>query len=394
MWVTKKAARLFIGAADDCDDCQGSVTVIIGVPKEIKNHEYRVGMVPGGAKLLVDAGHEVLVEKGAGLGSSIADEEYLASGVEIVDSADDVWARSEMIVKVKEPVGPEYTRMRPGQTVYTYFHLAAAPELTNVLLERKVTAVAYETIELPDGRLPLLQPMSEVAGRMSIQVGARCLERECGGAGVLLGGVPGVQRGQVVIIGGGVVGTEAAKMAMGMGAITTVLDIDMIRLGYLDDIYGARIQTMYSNPSTIEESVQRADLVVGAVLIAGARAPHLVTREMVAGMKKGSVIVDVAIDQGGCVATAKPTTHQEPTYVVDDVVHYCVTNMPGAVPRTSTFALTNQTFKWAMKLANKGFVKAVQGDPVLRLGVNTYDGYCTYEAVAEALGLAYHELEL
>ena len=368
--------------------------MIIGVPKEIKNHEYRVGMVPGGAKLLVDAGHQVLVEKGAGLGSSIPDEEYSTFGVEIVDTADEVWARSEMIVKVKEPVGPEYKRMRPGQVVYTYFHLAAAKELGDVLLEREVTSVAYETIELPDGRLPLLQPMSEVAGRMSIQVGARCLERECGGAGVLLGGVPGVQRGQVVIIGGGVVGTEAAKMAMGMGAITTVLDIDMQRLGYLDDVYGARIQTMYSNPSTIEESVQRADLVVGAVLIAGARAPHLVTREMVKGMKKGSVIVDVAIDQGGCVATAKPTTHQEPTYMVDDVVHYCVTNMPGAVPRTSTFALTNQTFKWALKLANKGFKEAVQEDPALRLGVNTYDGKCTYKAVADALGYTYHELTL
>ena len=368
--------------------------MIIGVPKEIKNHEYRVGMVPGGAKLLVDAGHHVLVEKGAGLGSSIPDAEYAAGGVEIVDSVDEVWARAEMIVKVKEPIEPEYTRMRPGQTVYTYFHLAAAAELADVLLERKVTAVAYETIELPDGRLPLLQPMSEVAGRMSIQVGARCLERECGGAGVLLGGVPGVQRGQVAIIGGGVVGTEAAKMAMGMGAVVTVLDIDMQRLGYLDDIYGARIQTLYSNPSTIEASVQRADLVVGAVLIAGARAPHLVTAEMVKGMKKGSVIVDVAIDQGGCVATAKPTSHQEPTYVVDDVVHYCVTNMPGAVPRTSTFALTNQTFKYAMDLANKGFAKAVTDDPVLRLGVNTYDGACTYEAVAEALNLPFKALQL
>jgi alanine dehydrogenase len=302
--------------------------VIIGVPKEVKNHEYRVGLVPGGAKVLVDQGHRVLVERGAGLGSGIADELYAAVGAELLDSAPEVWERSEMIMKVKEPVPIEYDRMRPGQIVYTYFHLAAVPELAEILLSRRVTAIAYETIQLPDGRLPLLQPMSEVAGRMSIQVGARCLEREFGGAGVLLGGVPGVGRGHVVIIGAGVVGTEAAKIAMGMGAIVTILDIHMPRLAYLDDVYGARIQTLYSNPATLEAAVGEADLVVGAVLLAGARAPRLVTTDMVRKMRPGSVLVDVSIDQGGCIETARPTTHQSPTYVLHDVVHYCVTNQP------------------------------------------------------------------
>lgn len=366
--------------------------MIIGVPKEIKNHEYRVGMVPGGAKLLVDAGHTVCIEKGAGVGSSIPDSAYKTVGAEIIDDVNELWRRSNMIVKVKEPVEVEYDRMQPGQIVYTYFHLAAVPELAKVLLSRKVSAVAYETIELPDGRLPLLQPMSEVAGRMAIQVGARCLEREFGGAGVLLGGVPGVHRGQVVIIGGGVVGTEAAKIAMGMGAITSVLDIDMQRLSYLDDVYGGKIQTLFSNPATVAESVAQADLVVGAVLIAGARAPRLVTADMVKGMKRGSVIVDVAIDQGGCVETAKPTTHQTPTYVVDDVVHYCVTNMPGAVPRTSTFALTNQTLGYAIALANKGFDKAIAEDNALLKGVNAHEGRCTHKAVSESLQLPYSEL--
>jgi alanine dehydrogenase len=366
--------------------------VIIGVPTEIKNHEYRVGMVPGGVKELVGSGHRVLVQRGAGLGSGLADDAYLAVGAEIVEDPDEVWARADMVVKVKEPIEAEHGRFREGQIVYTYFHLAAVPELAPVLLEKRITAIAYETIELDDGRLPLLQPMSEVAGRMSIQVGARCLEREMGGAGVLLGGVPGVRRGRVAIIGAGVVGTEAAKMAMGMGAIVTILDINMQRLGYLDDVYGGRIQTMFSNPATVEEAVAGADLVVGAVLIAGARAPRLVTAEMVRHMRPGSVIVDVAIDQGGCVETARPTTHQQPTYVVDDVVHYCVTNMPGAVPRTSTFALTNQTLGFAKSIANLGLRDALAASRPLRKGVNTHDGVCTHQAVAEALDLPFEAL--
>jgi alanine dehydrogenase len=366
--------------------------VIVGVPKEIKNHEYRVAMVPGGAKVLVDAGHEVLVERGAGVGSFIGDEEYASAGAQIVPEAAEVWERAELIVKVKEPVAVEYDRLRAGQVVYTYFHLAAVPALAAVLLSRRVSAVAYETIQLADGRLPLLQPMSEVAGRMSIQVGARCLERENGGAGVLLGGVPGVGRGHVVIIGAGTVGTEAAKIAMGMGAIVTVLDIDMRRLAYLDDVYGARIQTLFSNPATLAEAVRSADLVVGAVLLAGARAPCLVSAEMVRRMKAGSVVVDVAIDQGGCIETARPTTHQSPTYVVHDVVHYCVTNMPGAVPRTSTFALTNQTLKYAVAMAGQGLEAAVAADSALRRGVNTHDGHCTHPVVAESLGLESREL--
>ena len=363
--------------------------MIVGVPKEYKVHEYRVGMVPGGVKLLVDQGHRVLVERGAGLGSFIPDREYASVGAKVVDTASAVWEEAELIVKVKEPVAEEYDRLRPGQILFTYLHLAAVPELAKVLLSRRVSAVAYETIQATDGRLPLLQPMSEVAGRMSIQVGARCLEREFGGAGVLLGGVPGVGRGHVVIIGAGVVGTEAAKIAMGMGSIVTVLDIDMRRLAYLDDIYGARIQTLFSNPATVAEAVKTADMVVGAVLLAGARAPQLVTEEMVKQMKAGSVVVDVAIDQGGCVATARPTTHQSPTYVQYDVVHYCVTNMPGAVPRTSTFALTNQTLKHTLAMANKGLQRAVESDPTLALGVNTHDGHCTHFAVAESLGLDY-----
>jgi len=368
--------------------------VIIGVPKEIKNHEYRVGMVPGGVKELVAAGHEVIIERGAGAGSHISDAAYETVGARILPTADEVWKGAEMIVKVKEPVGPEYERMQLEQVVYTYFHLAAVPELAKVLIEKKVSAVAYETIELPDGRLPLLQPMSEVAGRMSIQVGARCLEREAGGSGVLLGGVPGVHRANVVIIGGGVVGTEAAKIAMGMGALTTVLDINMPRLAYLDDVYGGAIQTLFSNPTTVEDAVATADLVVGAVLIAGARAPRLVTDAMVQQMRPGSVIVDVAIDQGGCIETARPTTHHDPTYVVHDVVHYCVTNMPGAVPRTSTFALTNQTLSFAKSIASNGLMNAVRASAPLALGVNTHAGNCTYQAVADSLGLDYVPLAL
>ncbi|MBN1945826.1 MAG: alanine dehydrogenase [Bradymonadales bacterium] len=367
--------------------------MIIGVPKEIKVHEYRVGMVPGGVKTFVERGHRVLIERGAGLGSSIRDEDYRAAGGVIVQDAEEVWGQAEMIVKVKEPIEPETSRMRPGQILYTYLHLAAVPELALRLIESQVTAVAYETIELADRRLPLLQPMSEVAGRMSIQVGARCLEREYGGAGVLLGGVPGVPRGKVVIIGGGVVGTEAAKIAMGMGALVTILDINTQRLGYLDDVYGGRIQTIFSNPASVAEAVSGADLVVGAVLLPGARAPHLVTEAMIKEMKPGSVVVDVSIDQGGCIATARPTTHEKPTYVLHDVVHYCVTNMPGAVPRTSTFALTNVTLKYGLALADLGLMGAVERFAEMRPGVNVHEGCCRNERVAESLNLPCRPLD-
>jgi alanine dehydrogenase len=349
-------------------------------------------MVPGGVAALVESGHRVLVERGAGLGSAIDDDTYRRAGAAMVDNPARVWAEAELIVKVRKPVPVEYDRLRPGQIVLAYFHLAADPDLAEVLLARKVTAVAYETIEAQDGRLPLLQPMSEVAGRMAIQVGARCLERELGGAGILLGGVPGVSRGNVVIIGAGVVGTEAAKMAIGMGAIVTALDISMSRLTYLDDIFGGRIQTIFSNPATVAQAVKGADLVVGAVLIAGARAPQVVTRDTVESMRPGSVIVDVAIDQGGCVETSRPTTHHNPIYVVHDVVHYCVSNMAGAVPRTSTFALTNRSLKHAHAIANRGLEAAVRDDARLRRGVNAHDGYSTHQAVSESLDLPYHAL--
>ncbi|RDV38690.1 alanine dehydrogenase [Bradymonadaceae bacterium TMQ3] len=364
----------------------------IGVPKEIKNNEYRVGLIPASVAEYVRQGHEVVVQTGAGEGSAIPDERYVEAGATIVSSAEAVWESSDMIVKVKEPMAPEYGLMQRGQIVYTYLHLAAVPELAEVLLERQVRAVAYETIQLPDGRLPLLEPMSEVAGRMAIQVGARCLEREHGGKGVLLGGVPGVARANVVILGGGVVGTNAAKMAVGMGAQVTIVDLNLNRLRYLDDIFGSRVQTMHSNVATIAEQVLNADLVVGAVLIPGAKAPHLVTRDHISQMQEGSVVVDVSVDQGGCIATCHPTTHEDPTYVVDGVVHYCVANMPGAVARTSTFALNNTTLGYGLALASKGFEQAVKDDPALALGVNIYRGQCVYKAVAESLDLEYTPL--
>ncbi|TXD38348.1 alanine dehydrogenase [Lujinxingia vulgaris] len=364
----------------------------IGVPKEIKNHEYRVGLIPASVAEYVRQGHVVAVQAGAGEGSAIPDERYVEAGAMILPSAEAVWESSDMIVKVKEPMAPEYGLMQKGQLVYTYFHLAAVPELAEVLLERQVRAVAYETIQLPDGRLPLLEPMSEVAGRMAIQVGARCLEREHGGKGVLLGGVPGVARAKVVILGGGVVGTNAAKMAVGMGAQVTIVDLNLNRLRYLDDIFGSKIQTMHSNVGTIYDQVLNADLVVGAVLIPGAKAPHLVTRDHISQMQEGSVVVDVSVDQGGCIATCHPTTHEDPTYVVDGVVHYCVANMPGAVARTSTFALNNTTLGYGLALASKGFEQAVKDDPALALGVNTYKGQCVYKAVAEALDVEYTPL--
>jgi alanine dehydrogenase len=364
----------------------------IGVPKETKNNEYRVGMVPAGVKALVDAGHEVMVQAGAGIGSGLTDETYTAVGAKLVADPREVWGGAEMIVKVKEPLRDEYELMQDNQTIYTYFHLAAVPELAEVLLRKKVTAVAYETIQDPDGRLPLLEPMSEVAGRMSIQCGARSLEKAQGGMGLLLGGVPGVDRANVVIIGAGTVGLNAAKMAVGMGARVFVLDINLKRLGYLDDIFGNQITTLYSNYINLRETIARADLVIGAVLIAGARAPKLVTEQDVRNMREGSVIVDVSVDQGGCVETSHPTYHEDPTFVVHGVVHYCVANMPGAVARTSTFALTNATIGYALKLANKGPIQAASQDPSLALGFNTYQGACTHKAVAESLGHEYCKL--
>jgi len=367
--------------------------VIVGVPKEVKVREYRVGMVPATVRTLTSRGHKVLVQKGAGLGSYITDEEYVAAGATMVDTAEQVWRDAEMIVKVKEPIEQEYPLIQNGQLIYTYFHLAAVPSLAKVLVEKKVTAVAYETIQLPNGSLPLLKPMSEVAGRMAVQVGAMCLEREKGGKGILLGGVPGVRRGRVAIIGGGTVGTNAAKMAVGLGAEVTILDTNIDRLGYLDDIFGGRVATMFSNSVNIANAVREADLVVGAVLIPGAAAPKLVTEAMLKEMGDGSVVVDVAVDQGGCIETCVPTTHDNPTFVKHGVVHYCVANMPGAVAQTSTFALNNATAGYARVLADLGAKEAVQTDRALALGVNAMGGAITYRAVAEALDMPYTPLE-
>jgi alanine dehydrogenase len=357
--------------------------VIIGVPKEIKTRENRVGMTPAGVRSLVARGHKVLVEKSAGEGSGLSDASYTAAGATMVPTAADAWA-AEMVVKVKEPLPAEYGFFRENLVLYTYLHLAPEPELTKHLLQKKVAGVAYETIENPDGTLPLLRPMSEVAGRMAVQVGAAFLEKERGGKGVLLGGVPGTRRGRVVILGGGVVGRNAATIAIGMGAQVTVLDVRAETMAYLEDVFGGAVETLYSNPINIEQMVARADLVVGGVLIAGAAAPKLVTRDMIGKMEKGSVVVDVAVDQGGCIETCRPTSHDKPTYEVDGVVHYCVANMPGAVPQTSTWALTNTTIGYAMKIADLGLVKAAKADRALSLGINTYQGHVTCEGVAQA----------
>jgi len=358
----------------------------IGVPKEIKTLENRVAMTPGGVESLTKRGHEVLVERGAGIGSGLSDAEYEAAGAKMV-SVDEAWG-AEMVVKVKEPIAPEYKYLRPDLILFTYLHLAADETLTKAMLESGVTGIAYETVQTDDGALPLLVPMSEVAGRMATQEGAKYLEKSFGGRGVLLGGVPGVQPADVVIIGGGTVGINAAKIAVGMGARVTILDVNHARLQYLDDVFGGRLVTLTSNEANIKEAIQYADVLVGAVLIPGAKAPHLVTREMLPLMKEGAVIVDVAVDQGGCVETIKPTTHAEPTYVIDGVVHYGVANMPGAVPRTSTFALTNQTLPYALELAEKGLA-ALEEDRALLKGLNTHKGKLTYAAVAEAFGLPY-----
>ena len=366
--------------------------MIIGVPKEIKDHETRVGLVPSGVIALREAGHEVLVETHAGEGSSITDREFMQAGAAILESAADVWRRADLVVKVKEPQTTEYDHFRPGLILFTYLHLAPLPELTDKLIASKVNGVAYETILESDGTLPLLTPMSEVAGRMSVQVGAQYLEKPNGGRGILIGGVPGVAPANVVILGGGIVGTNAAKIAVGMGAHVSIIDRNLNRLRQLDDIFSGEVVTLASNIWTISENLKTADLVVGAVLIPGASAPRLVKREMIATMKRGAVMVDVAIDQGGCFETSHATTHTEPVYFVDGVLHYCVSNMPAAVPHTSTFALTNATFPYLLELANHGLEGACERHASLKKGVNTYNGYVTHAGVAASQGRAFKEL--
>lgn len=363
--------------------------MIIGVPKEIKISENRVGMTEAGVRQLVLEGHSLMVEKDAGIGSGISNEQFEKAGAKIIDTKAEVYKKSEMVVKVKEPLPDEYELMQEGQILYTYLHLAAEPKLTRVLCERKVKSVAYETIQKSDGTLPLLTPMSEVAGRMATQIGAYYLQRDHGGKGILLGGVTGVRPGKVAIIGGGVVGTNAAKMAVGLGADVTILDVNPSRLEYLDDIFQGRVTTLYSNTQNIEESVVESDLVIGAVLITGRKAPTLVSKAMVSQMAKGSVVVDVAVDQGGCIETCKPTSHTHPTYEVDGVIHYCVPNMPGVVSRTSTYALTNVTLKYASMIAQMGLEEALQKDAALMKGLNVYGGYVCYEPVARDLNLEY-----
>jgi alanine dehydrogenase len=363
--------------------------MVVGVPKEVKADEYRVAMLPVGVEELTGAGHRVLVERGAGLGSGISDAHYEQAGATVVDDANLIWARAELVIKVKEPQDLEWPRMRHGQVLFTYFHFAADEPLTRAVIRSGITAIAYETIRDAKGSLPLLTPMSEVAGRMSIQEGAKYLERPQEGRGILLAGVPGVAPAEVAILGGGIVGSNAARVAAGLGANVRLLDIDLDRLRYLDDIMPSNVTTLYSDRHTILESIERADLVVGAILITGARAPRLVRKEDLARMKPGSVIVDVAIDQGGCVETSRPTTHRNPTYVVDGVVHYCVTNMPGAVGRTSTYALCNVTLPYVLQLANQGWQEVAQSTPGIAQGVNIDRGRVTNPEVADTHGLPY-----
>jgi alanine dehydrogenase len=365
----------------------------VGVPKEIKDHESRVGLVPAGVTALVEAGHTVIVETGAGRGSSITDEEYVEAGARILPSAADVWAQAGLVVKVKEPQPGEFGYLRPDLILFTYLHLAPLPALTQALLDARTSAVAYETIREANGTLPLLTPMSEVAGRMSVQIGAQYLEAPNGGRGILLGGVPGTAPANVVILGGGIVGHNAARMAAGLGAHVTIIDRNLNRLRELDDIYNGSVVTLASNVHTIRESLRLADLVIGAVLIPGASAPKLVRREMIRQMKAGAVMVDVAIDQGGCFETSRATTHTDPVYYVDSVLHYCVSNMPAAVPHTSTYALNNATLPYLLTLANHGVEAAARGSRAIAEGVNTYQGQCVYQAVAEAQGREYVPLE-
>ncbi len=366
--------------------------MLVGVPSEVKNHEYRVAITPSGVHEFTRSGHQVLLESGAGLGSSITDAEYAAAGATVVAGHDDVWGDAELVLKVKEPIAVEYERMRPGQVLFTYLHLAASRDCTHALLDRKVTGIAYETVQSASGALPLLHPMSEVAGRLAPQVGAYQLMRQGGGRGVLLGGVSGVYAAKVVVIGAGVSGMNAAAIALGMQAEVLLLDRNIDKLREADRIYQGHLQTVASNAYEVERAVLDADLVIGAVLVPGAKAPMLISNELVSRMRPGSVLVDIAIDQGGCFEDSRPTTHAEPTYPVHDSVFYCVANMPGAVPNTSTYALTNVTLPYALSLANKGWQRALRDDAALSLGLNTYDGEITYAPVAQAHGLAHREL--
>ncbi len=365
----------------------------VGIPKEVKNHEYRVAITPAGVHELASRGHEVYVQASAGLGSSITDDEFVAAGARILQTADDVWETGELILKVKEPIAEEYDRMREGQTLFTYLHLAASKHCTDALLDRKVTAIAYETVELPDRSLPLLAPMSEVAGRLAPQVGAQCLMRPEGGRGVLMGGVSGVYAAKVVVIGAGVSGMNAAAIALGMQAEVLLLDRNIDKLRQVDRIYQGHLQTVASNTYEVERAVIDADMVIGAVLVPGAKAPMLVSNDLVSRMKPGSVLVDISIDQGGCFEDSRPTTHAEPTYRVHDSVFYCVANMPGSVPHTSTYALTNVTLPYAVELANHGWREALRRDPALALGLNTHGGAITYGPVADAHGVEHVTLE-
>ena len=364
----------------------------VGIPREVKNHEYRVAITPAGVHELVRHGHDVFVETGAGLGSSITDDEYAAAGAKILATADDVWEIGDLVLKVKEPIAEEYHRMRAGQTLFTYLHLAASKACTDALIDRKVTGIAYETVELPDRSLPLLAPMSEVAGRLAPQVGAYHLMRPAGGRGVLMGGVPGVRPANVVVIGGGVSGMNATTIALGMQADVTLLDKSINKLRQLDAIYQGKLTTVASNAFEIEKAVLDADLVIGAVLVPGAKAPMLVSNDLVSRMKPGSVLVDISIDQGGCFEDSHPTTHADPVYTVHNSLFYCVANMPGSVPHTSTYALTNVTLPYAVELANRGWREALRRDDALALGLNTYDGHVTYGPVAEAHGMAHLSL--
>ncbi len=366
--------------------------MIIGVPKEIKNNENRVGLTPAGVSALCKAGHTVYVQATAGIGSGFSDEEYAAAGATMLASIEEIYKIADMIIKVKEPIALEYPLIKENQLLFTYFHFASYEPLTNAMIERKAVCLAYETVEKKDRSLPLLVPMSEVAGRMSIQEGAKYLEKPMGGRGILLGGVPGVKPANVLILGGGIVGTQAAKMAAGMSADVTIMDISIPRLRELDDILPKNVKTVFSNEYNVREAVKQADLVVGAVLIPGAKAPHLVTRDMLKIMKPGTVLVDVAVDQGGCIETCKPTTHEDPTYVIDGIIHYCVANMPGAVPYTSTLALTNATLPYALQLANKGWKKACADNEELRLGLNVVEGKVVYKGVSDAFNLPYTEV--
>jgi alanine dehydrogenase len=367
--------------------------MIIGVPKEIKNNENRIALTPAGAAELVKRGHELYIQAGGGNGSGFPDEDYISAGAQILATIEEVYGIAEMIIKVKEPIEPEYKLIKKGQILYTYFHFASGEELTHAMIENGSICLAYETVELPDRSLPLLVPMSEVAGRMSVQEGAKYLEKTFGGYGVLLGGVPGVLPAKVLIIGGGIVGTEAAKMAAGLGADVTIMDVSLKRLRYLDDIMPANVKTMMSNEFNIREMIKTHDVIIGAVLIPGAKAPHLVTKDMLKTMRPGTVMVDVAVDQGGCFETTKATTHADPTFVIDDVLHYCVANMPGAVPRTSTIALTNATLPYAIQIAEKGWKQACIDDASLRKGLNVVDGKIVYKGVAEAFDLPYQQVE-